>query len=255
MTRRPGPGRPSGRATQNAAPPRRHRSHLRDPHPRLRPRRPADDDLGRTTSDTLAGPGGTLRAQSYTYDNDDNELSTTISPAGVAGAGTSTYTYDRADRLTSWTDPASVTTSMAAGNWATLSNTHGDVIGAFTTNGVSLTDSRHYGPFGTPVAAGTSGLRVGFQGSWTDPSTSRVSAQARWYTPGTGSFASRDVADVPFTSSASANRRGRQHWAGRRRWWLTGGGRGAAEHSGNHRDPAGSAQSRGESSAAQGAGE
>ncbi len=281
------------------------------------------DDLGRTTSDTLAGPGGTLRGQSYTYDAEDNELSTTVSPATVAGAGTSTYTYDRADRLTSWTDPASTTTSYgwdpagnrtavngvaatydqrnrllsdgtatysytargtlatrvagstttttefdaldqlvsdstsaltsygydglgrlavrngtrlvygglerepvtdgtsaysrdpdgdiiatgtSGGNWATLTNTHGDLVAAFPTNGSSLTDNRAYDPFGSPIVAGAANLRVGYQGSWTDPTTARVSAQARWYTPGTGSFASRDTADVPFTGAASANR-------------------------------------------------
>ncbi|WP_035740195.1 RHS repeat-associated core domain-containing protein, partial [Parafrankia elaeagni] len=51
-----------------------------------------------------------------------------------------------------------------------------------------------------------SNIRVGYQGSWTDPTTGKVSAQARWYTPGTGSFASRDPMDVPFTSAASINR-------------------------------------------------
>ncbi|WP_261574215.1 DNRLRE domain-containing protein [Frankia gtarii] len=281
------------------------------------------DDLGRTTSDTLAGPGGTLRGQSYTYDAEDNELTTTVSPTTVAGAGTSTYTYDRADRLTSWTDPASTTTSYgwdpagnrtavngvaatydqrnrllsdgtatytytprgtlatrvagattattefdaldqlvsdstaaltsygydglgrlavrngtrltygglerepvvdgtsaysrdpdgdiiaagtSGGNWATLTNTHGDLVAAFPTNGSSLTDNRAYDPFGSPIVAGAANLRVGYQGSWTDPTTARVSAQARWYSPGTGSFASRDTADVPFTGAASANR-------------------------------------------------
>lgn len=100
------------------------------------------DDLGRTTSDTLSGPGGTLRSQTYAYDLNDNRLSTVISPGTVASAGTQSYTYDRADRLT----------------------------------------------------------------SWTDPTTAKVSAQARWYTPGTGTFISRDPMDVPFAGSVTVNR-------------------------------------------------
>ncbi|WP_445548826.1 RHS repeat-associated core domain-containing protein, partial [Frankia sp. CiP1_Cm_nod2] len=47
---------------------------------------------------------------------------------------------------------------------------------------------------------------MGFQGSWTDPATAKVSAQARWYTPATGGFISRDSAQLPLTSAVSANR-------------------------------------------------
>ncbi|WP_054567210.1 DNRLRE domain-containing protein, partial [Frankia sp. R43] len=84
------------------------------------------DDLGRTTSDTLTGTGGTLRTQTYTYDANDNPTATTIGPVGVAAAGTQTYAYDRADRLTSWTNPASVTTTYgwdAAGNRTSVNGT------------------------------------------------------------------------------------------------------------------------------------
>ncbi|MEX5637487.1 DNRLRE domain-containing protein, partial [Parafrankia sp. FMc2] len=283
------------------------------------------DDLGRTVSDTLTGPGGTLREQTYTYDAGDNQLSTTIGPAGVASAGTQTYTYDRANRLTSWTDPASATTTYgwdaagnrtsvngvaatfdqrnrlltdgtatythtprgtlatrvqgtttttttgfdafdqlvsdttgttttaygydalgrlavrngtrlvyggleretvtdgtqafsrdpdgdlisvgtSTGNWATLTNTHGDVVAAFPTNGASLAVDRSYDPFGEPAVTSTTALRIGYQGSWTDPTTTKISAQARWYTPGTSTFISRDPADLPFTSAAGTNR-------------------------------------------------
>ena len=69
-----------------------------------------------------------------------------------------------------------------------------------------LAVDRSFDPFGEPLASAGGILRVGFQGSWTDPATAKVSAQARWYTPGTGGFASRDSYDVPFGGSASANR-------------------------------------------------
>ncbi|MBL7632607.1 RHS repeat protein, partial [Frankia sp. CN6] len=283
----------------------------------------AYDNLGRTIADTLTAGATALRGQSYTYDNNDNRLSTTTGPLGVAGAGTQTYTYDWANRLTSWTDPASVVTTYGwdaagnrtsqnavvstydarnrltsdgtstytytargtlntrtegatvtttsfdafdrllgdntggtlqtytydgldrlatrngapfvyaglekepatdfsssfsrdpdgdlvaigspAGNWATLTDTHGDLVAAFTTAGV-LTDSRSYTPFGEPVAAGNPNLHVGYQGSWTDPATDKVNAQARWYTPGTGTFISRDTANLPITGTAASNR-------------------------------------------------
>ncbi|WP_307874373.1 DNRLRE domain-containing protein [Frankia nepalensis] len=283
------------------------------------------DDLGRITADTLTGPGGTLRAQTYAYDDNDNLTSTTISPGGVAGAGTQTYAYDWADRLTSWTNQSSVTTTYgwdaagnrtsvnattstfdarnrltsdgtatyaytargtlstrtagatvttttfdafnrlashtagptttsytydgldriarrnstqnfvysglekepgidgnsayardpagqiigtgsASGDWATLENLHGDIAAAFTIDGTALADSRSYDPFGVPIVAGDPNLRVGYQGSWTDPTTGLVNAQARWYDPATGTFLSRDTYPLPWTGTAADNR-------------------------------------------------
>ncbi|MDT3443840.1 RHS repeat-associated core domain-containing protein [Pseudofrankia sp. BMG5.37] len=285
------------------------------------------DQLGRVTSDTLTGPSGTLRAQSYAYDDNDNLTSTTISGSGVAGAGTQSYGYDWANRLTSWTNQASVTTSYGwdgagnrtsaggtsatydarnrlassgstsyaytargtlstkttgsnvtttvfdafdrlvshtagttttsytydgldriatrthggaynflyngvekepatdgtsafargpdgaligagtgSGDWVTLDNAHGDVVAAFTTDGASVTESRSYDPFGQPSAPASPDLAVGFQGSWTDPDTDLVAAQARWYDPGTGMFLSRDTFALPWTGTAADNR-------------------------------------------------
>ncbi|NYI07409.1 RHS repeat-associated protein [Allostreptomyces psammosilenae] len=65
--------------------------------------------------------------------------------------------------------------------------------------------SRDYDPYGAVTASTGTGANLGFQGSWTDPSTGRVNAQARWYTPGTGTFASADTAAVPFTDATSTN--------------------------------------------------
>ncbi|MBL7495115.1 RHS repeat protein, partial [Frankia sp. CNm7] len=283
------------------------------------------DDLGRLATDTLTGPGGTLRAQSYAYDDNDNITSSTISPGTVAAAGTHTYTYDWADRLTSWTDPASTATTYgwdaagnrtsvnsqaatfdarnrltsdgaatylytargtmssrtagstvttfgfdafdrlvshtagpvttdytydgldriatrnttenfvydglekepgvdgtsayargpagellgtgtAGGDWATLENQHGDIVAAFTIDGTALTDDRAYDPFGAPIVAGDPNLRIGYQGSWTDPDTGLVNAQARWYNPATATFLSRDTAALPWTGTPADNR-------------------------------------------------
>jgi|GEM_PF-1091051 len=285
------------------------------------------DQLGRVTSDTLSGPSGTLREQTYAYDDNGNLTSTTISGSGIAGAGTQSYAYDWADRLTSWTSQASVTTTYGwdgagnrtsvngtaatfdarnrllssgsttytytargtrttktagstvtttafdafdrlishtvgatttsytydgldrianrthggsydflydgvekepntdgtsafargpdgsligagtgSGDWATLENTHGDVVAAFTTDGASVTESRNYDPFGTAQGAVSNDLQVGFQGSWTDSDTDLVAAQARWYDPASGTFLSRDTYALPWTGSAADNR-------------------------------------------------
>ncbi|WP_378526674.1 RHS repeat-associated core domain-containing protein [Nonomuraea angiospora] len=69
-------------------------------------------------SQTLQNGSGTQLAKiTYEWDKDDNL--TTKTTAGTAGAGTNTYGYDHAGRLTSWTAPGGTTTSYewdAAGN-------------------------------------------------------------------------------------------------------------------------------------------
>lgn len=60
------------------------------------------DALNRLSSDVLATPTNqTIASILYTFDNNGNELTKTT--YGFAGAGSNSYTYDRANRLTSWT--------------------------------------------------------------------------------------------------------------------------------------------------------
>ncbi|MEQ4724913.1 RHS repeat-associated core domain-containing protein [Nonomuraea sp. B19D2] len=76
------------------------------------------DNMDRITGQTLKnGAGAELAKITYGWDKDDNL--TTKTTAGLAGAGTNTYGYDRAGRLTSWTAPGGATTAYewdAAGN-------------------------------------------------------------------------------------------------------------------------------------------
>ncbi|WP_329576548.1 LamG domain-containing protein [Kitasatospora sp. NBC_01250] len=58
------------------------------------------DNLHRLSSDTLAKGTTTLASIAYGYDNNNNL--TSKNTAGVAGAANNTYTYDWANRLTSW---------------------------------------------------------------------------------------------------------------------------------------------------------
>ncbi|TDE56125.1 hypothetical protein E1295_11995 [Nonomuraea mesophila] len=76
------------------------------------------DAMDRLTGQTLKNGSGTqLATITYGWDKDDNL--TTKTTTGTAGAGTSTYAYDHAGRLTSWTAPDGATTAYewdAAGN-------------------------------------------------------------------------------------------------------------------------------------------
>ncbi|MEV5559817.1 hypothetical protein AB0L44_39750 [Nonomuraea wenchangensis] len=76
------------------------------------------DAMDRLTGQTLANGSGTQLARiTYGWDKDDNL--TTKTTAGTAGAGTNSYGYDRAGRLTSWTAPGGAVTAYewdAAGN-------------------------------------------------------------------------------------------------------------------------------------------
>lgn len=59
------------------------------------------NSLHELTSDTLTAPGGGTEASiSYGYDADGNETSKTTT--GFTGSAANTYTYDQANRLTSW---------------------------------------------------------------------------------------------------------------------------------------------------------
>ncbi|NBE91858.1 MULTISPECIES: LamG-like jellyroll fold domain-containing protein [unclassified Nonomuraea] len=76
------------------------------------------DDMNRVTGQTLKNGSGTQLAKiTYGWDNDDNLTAKTTT--GTAGAGTNTYTYDHAGRLTSWTAPGGAVTAYewdASGN-------------------------------------------------------------------------------------------------------------------------------------------
>ncbi|WP_440072248.1 RHS repeat-associated core domain-containing protein [Streptosporangium sp. OZ121] len=70
------------------------------------------DALDRPASQTVKNSSGVELAKIvYGWDKDDNLTSKTTT--GTAGAGTNTYGYDHAGRLTSWTAPGGATTAYA----------------------------------------------------------------------------------------------------------------------------------------------
>ncbi|NUK10469.1 Teneurin-1 [Streptomyces lunaelactis] len=284
------------------------------------------DALGRLSNDKLTSPtGNVLTSITYGYDANDNETSKTTS--GFAGAGTNTYTYDWANRLSSWNNgttteqygyDASGNRTRVGGDTYTydarnrltsdghstyaytkrgtmssmtaedgtqtaikadafnrvinegdrtytydgldrvlsaadetgtplhsfkysgagndvasdgvtsysrnadgsllgiktavsaalvMTDMHDDVVGQFTDSGEALAGSTTYSPFGKVVqSAGMLG-QLGYQSGWTDPDTAKVNMAARWYSPETGQFNSRDTVGLnPLPASITANR-------------------------------------------------
>ncbi|MEU1436179.1 LamG-like jellyroll fold domain-containing protein [Streptomyces sp. NPDC005786] len=284
------------------------------------------DSLGQLTTDKLTSPTGkSLASFTYGYDLNGNETSKTTT--GVAGAATNTYTYDWANRLSSWnngsateqygydasgnrtrvggdtytydarnrlssdgqntytytargtmssvTDEGGVQTSVKAdafnrvisegertytydgldrtlkasdgqggslydfaysgagndvasdggtsysrnvdgslmgiksamGSVLALTDIHDDVVGQFTADGEALTGSTTYSPFGKVEQSTGMVGHLGYQSGWTDPETAKVNMAARWYSPETGQFNSRDTVGMnPLPTSVSANR-------------------------------------------------
>ncbi len=155
----------------------------------------------------------------------------------VINEGDRTYTYDGLDRVLSARDGtgaedfsfkySGVGNDVASDGYASYSrdangallgvktalasrlvmtDIHDDVVAQFTDAAEALTGSTTYTPFGK--TSSTTGMlgNLGYQSGWTDPQTAKVNMAARWYSPQTGQFNSRDtVSNEPLPSSANAN--------------------------------------------------
>lgn len=88
-----------------------------------------------------------------------------------------------------------------------LADRHGDIVAGFdptdTTLSTGLPDTRTYDPFGQSTNATGLKYRVGYQGDWTDPRSGDVNQGARWYTPSTATFNSRDTIPHPGGTASS----------------------------------------------------
>lgn len=67
------------------------------------------DPIGRLDTDQVTSTAGTLWSADYDYNPDGNVATKVVGPAGRPGAGTNTYSYDKANRLVGWTGPGSAT--------------------------------------------------------------------------------------------------------------------------------------------------
>ncbi|MGW1929527.1 LamG-like jellyroll fold domain-containing protein [Streptomyces sp. NPDC001919] len=150
--------------------------------------------------------------RSYTYDGLDRVLEA----KDETGVALHTFQYSGAgndvasDGVTSYSrnaDNSLVGVKTAVSSVLALTDMHDDVVAQFTATGEALTGSTTYSPFGKVVQ--TTGMlgALGYQSGWTDPETAKVNMAARWYSPQTGQFNSRDtVATSGVPSSIGANR-------------------------------------------------
>ncbi|MGW3127020.1 RHS repeat-associated core domain-containing protein [Streptomyces sp. NPDC001123] len=156
--------------------------------------------------DRLVGDG----QHTYSYDSLDRLLSvsdgTTTRQLGYGGLskepdGDGSWTYAR-------TADGTLLSGKPAGGIAMplVQDVHGNVVASLDTTFGDVFASRAYDPFGKVTAQSNAAtMTAGFQGSWTDSTTGRVSAESRWYDPGSGTFASADTASVPVTGATSTN--------------------------------------------------
>ncbi|GGO81389.1 RHS repeat-associated core domain-containing protein [Nonomuraea cavernae] len=132
--------------------------------------------------------------QTFAYSGLDNDLATiTDTSAGVQAR------YGR--------DPSGALLGQQEGTnpaLATMTDLHGDLVATFSSTALATTTA--YDPFGAVTAQTGAPTKLGYQGEYTDPDTGKVNMHARWYQPGTGSFASRDTWTLRPRPSVQANR-------------------------------------------------
>lgn len=129
----------------------------------------------------------------FAYDGLTNNL--TATPTSTGG-------IDRIVR-----DPAGGIISQTQGGITGLSwtNTHGDLTAVINPTTGDIIAGGGHDPFGNPLPA-TTDTTLGFQGGYTDPTTGETNAHARWYTPSTGTFTSRDTWQLSPSPIAQTNR-------------------------------------------------
>ncbi|MEU9296745.1 LamG-like jellyroll fold domain-containing protein [Streptomyces sp. NPDC048266] len=172
------------------------------------------DEGGRTTQVKADAFNRVIQEgdRTYAYDGMDRLLSA----QDETGAAIHSFHYSGAgndvasDGVTSYSrnaDGSLMGVKTAVSSVLALTDMHDDVVAQFTATGEALTGSTTYSPFGKVLQ--TSGMlgALGYQSGWTDPETSKVNMAARWYSPQTGQFNSRDtVATGGLPNSIGANR-------------------------------------------------
>ncbi|WP_233221395.1 LamG-like jellyroll fold domain-containing protein [Streptomyces carminius] len=142
----------------------------------------------------------------FAYDSLDRITQHGETPFTYDG-GSNNLTYDGTTVYSRTPNGALLATSDGTtARWA-ITDQHTDLVATLSADGTQVTGSRSYDPFGTVTATDGTNPAVGYQSGWTDPDTGDVNMAARWYQPGTGTFASRDTWQLDPTRSAQrANR-------------------------------------------------
>jgi RHS repeat-associated protein len=147
------------------------------------------DALGRVMSDAGSGQGYAFSYQGASQ--------------AMASDGVYDYTWDPSG--TSLVGIEGAGSGSGGSGELALANQHGDVVGQFTASGTGVKGSRTYDPWGTVLTStGTVTGNLGYQSGWTDTTTGKVAMGARWYSPATGNFTSRDTAQVAQSPASGA---------------------------------------------------
>ncbi|MGW3172997.1 LamG-like jellyroll fold domain-containing protein [Streptomyces sp. NPDC001153] len=172
-----------------------------------------------TARGTLATVTGTS-TETLTYDAFDQLVTdgttnyTHDAFGRLATAGSATFTYNGTDNtiVSDGTDTYSrglgnqlIGISNSAGASLAYTDQHGDLSATFTATGTALAGSTAYAPYGQVIASSGTRHDLGYQGGWTDPTTSRTATASRWYDPATGNFTSHDATAQPPAPSVNAN--------------------------------------------------
>ncbi len=138
----------------------------------------------------------------YTYDALDRRIGAGFAYSdlgnNLATDGTGTYSRLPGGELLGLT--------QGGANALTFTDRHTDLVGTYTAAG-AVSSSTSYTPHGEVIGRTGATHALGYESGWTDPSTGRVNRAARWYTPGTGTFASRDDISGPGGPGHSAYNR------------------------------------------------
>ncbi len=163
----------------------------------------------------LAGYTGNGSTIAYTYDaldriavrsNTTSGQNTTFTYSGTStkpaatSASSGSRSYSR--------DPAGNVIGVKTGTTARFAgiNRHRDLRFLFDTSG-TVTDTRTYDPTGNVLAStGATGVDLGYQSEYTDPTSGQVWMAARWYNPATATFQSRDTYNGQTANPISLNR-------------------------------------------------
>ncbi|MWA05377.1 DNRLRE domain-containing protein [Actinomadura sp. LD22] len=131
----------------------------------------------------------------FLYATDQNDLT-----AILDGSGDLESSYQRTP------DGSLLSTHQNGQSYRAYSDRHDDLTALTDATVTTLTGSTAYDPFGGQ--AGTTGTTslIGYQGEYAEPETGRVNMNARWYTPGTANFTTRDTWTLDPDPSIQANR-------------------------------------------------
>lgn len=144
-------------------------------------------------------------ATSYQYDGLGRLANRGVHTLSYSGAGQE-IAADGVGRYTYLPGGAPLGVSQDGTAGLALTDRHTDLVGIVDPPTGALAASRAYDPFGQRTAAVGTQPALGFQHQYTDPDTGSVAMGARWYSPSTGAFQSRDAARLDPRDLLNANR-------------------------------------------------